>query len=182
MRVDASFSVSRAKAEHESECPEIGPICAVRNEPPQRHETTLWITEMRLLVEYGLVSHLALQGVLPVRLIDTRTVFTDLQGNELDLDYQNIHHRDQTLVGFGDPQLLLHTGFGFAPLHIGGRAGVSIPIGKTEPDPYRLGAEGLPHQHLQFGTGTFDPLLGIDLALDFSSWSIASFGSAQIPI
>jgi thiol-disulfide isomerase/thioredoxin len=182
MRVDVAFSVSRAQASHESECPDIGPICAVRDEPPQRHESTLWIAETRILAEYGLASNLAVQAVLPFRLIGTKTTFTDLAGATLDLDYENIHHQDETLFGVGDPQLLLHTGFLLAPFRFGARAGLSFPLGETVPDPYDLGDRGLPHEHLQFGTGTFDPLIGADVALEFSSWSLAIFGHAQIPI
>lgn len=182
LRLDVAISVSRAEAQHESVCPDIGPICAVRNEPPQRHETTLWILETRLLAEYGLLPNLALQGVLPIRLIDTRTVFTDLAGQPIVLDYENIHHRSETLLKAGDLQILLHSGLKLDAVSLGGRLGLSLPFGATVPDPYRLGEEGLSHEHLQFGTGTVDPILGADLSINFDVWALAGFANAQTPL
>jgi hypothetical protein len=35
--LDLDVAVSHADAEHESSCPDIGPICQVRAEPPQEH-------------------------------------------------------------------------------------------------------------------------------------------------
>lgn len=40
--------------------------------------------------------------------------------------------------------------------------GVSLPTGRTEEDPWALGAQGLRHQHIQFGTGTVDPVVRLD--------------------
>lgn len=37
--------------------------------------------------------------------------------------------------------------------------GVSLPFGQTERDPFKAGDEGREHLHIQFGTGTVDPLL-----------------------
>jgi len=174
--------VSRAVAVHDEECPDIGPICQVRAEPPQQHHTTLWIAEMRLLAEYGIAPHFALQAMVPFRLVDTRTQFTDLSGHPITLDYENIHHRDGTLVGFGDMQAWMHHGWNLGELLVTEKIGVSIPTGGVEPDPFVLGEEGLPHQHIQFGTGTFDPLIGLSLAHDFGSWQLSGWGQAQIPL
>jgi hypothetical protein len=40
------------------------------------------------------------------------------------------------------------------------RGGVTVPLGRTEENPFALGREGRSHQHIQFGTGTWDPLAG----------------------
>ncbi|HYM80331.1 MAG TPA: hypothetical protein VEY91_02845 [Candidatus Limnocylindria bacterium] len=48
----------------------------------------------------------------------------------------------------------------------GARAGVSIPLGDTEVNPFELGRRGLRHQHVQFGSGTWDPVLGAGIARD----------------
>jgi thiol-disulfide isomerase/thioredoxin len=182
LRLDLALGVSRAVAVHDEECPDIGPICQVRNEPPQQHHTTLWIAELRLLAEYGIAPHFALQALVPFRLVDTRTQFTDLAGNPITLDYENIHHHDATLVGFGDVQLWAHHGWRLGELLISEKVGVSIPTGGVELNPYRLGDEGLPHQHILFGTGTFDPLFGLTLAQDFGSWQLSAWAQAQIPV
>ncbi len=167
---------------HDEACPDIGPICAVRAEPPQRHHTTLLATDVRLFAEYGLVPGLALQALLPLRIIGTKTAYTDLLDHPITLDYQNIHHRDETLAGLGDPQLLLHKALRLGGVAIGARAGVSIPLGVVHDDPYRLTAEGLPHEHIQLGTGTLDPVLALDASLSARGFTVAAFAGLQAPL
>ena len=43
--------------------------------------------------------------------------------------------------------------------------GTTLPTGKTEEDPFELGDSGLKHLHIQFGTGTFDPLLELNYSM-----------------
>ncbi len=182
LRLDLAIDVSRAQAEHESSCPEIGPICAVRAEPPQNHHTTFWLTDFRLLAEYGLVPQLAVQATLPLRLIDTQTRYSDLSGNPLELDYPDIHHRNQTLVGLGDVQLALHGATRVGGLELGARLGASLPTGQVHPNPFELGERGLTHEHIQLGTGTVDPVLSLDIAKAFNAWSLGGFAQAQVPL
>ncbi len=49
-------------------------------------------------------------------------------------------------------------------------------------DPYRLGHEGKPHEHIQLGTGTFDPVLGLDASRTFSGLTLSVFGQTQYPL
>ena len=181
LRLDAELNLSRAEAQHDESCPEIGPICLVRDEPPQQHHTTVWLAEARLLGEYGLTPHLALQATVPFRLMSTSTRFTDLAGNTLKLDYTNIHHHDEVLAGLGDIQLAMHGGWKLGGFNLGARLGMSLPTGKIQPNPYKLGDLGESHEHVQFGTGTFDPLLGVDLSRDFGPFSVGAFGFSQLP-
>jgi hypothetical protein len=74
------------------------------------------------------------------------------------------HHGTRRLSGIADPSVLFtwkggdvlgeDTGFAVA-------FGTSVPLGETEEDPFVAGDLGLPHEHVQFGTGTFDPLLEV---------------------
>ena len=182
LRLDFTLGASRAEAVHESDCPEIGPICAARAEPPQLHDTTLWAADARLVAELGLAPDLALQASLPFRVVDTRTVFENLAGQAIQLDYQSIHHRNETLEGFGDPQLLLHVAANALGVALGWRAGVSVPLGVVHDDPFRLGDLGLPHEHVQFGTGTFDPVVALDASRALGPVTLAAFGQAQWPL
>src|SRR5258706_4887615 len=78
-------------------------------------------------------------------------------GTPFDNPEGDLHHRNETLEGPGDLELIAHYrtgGWRFS-------AGWSIPTGKTEPNPYVLGDLGLKHEHIQFGSGTFDPLLRV---------------------
>ena len=173
---------ARVYSQNQVACPDIGPICLVRDEPPQLQKTTVWVTELRLLAEYGLISGLGVQGVLPLKLVDRRTVRSDLSGNQLTLDYEDIHQPDRTIAGLGDAQLYLHGALAPLGLQLGWRAGVSFPLGEVGPNPEEREAHGLTHEHVQFGTGTFDPVLGMDLSRSFGSWSLAGFAHAQVPI
>ncbi|NNF08273.1 MAG: hypothetical protein HKN21_16040 [Candidatus Eisenbacteria bacterium] len=84
-----------------------------------------------------------------------------------------LHHRDETYQGIGDLSLLVSRQFvgifdnqDIFELSVG----TSVPTGKTEEDPLLAGREGRRHLHIQFGNGTFDPLLE------------ASYGRPVIPM
>lgn len=182
MRLDAALSLTRSVAEHEADCPEIGPICQARAEPPQRHHSVLWVGELRLLAEVGLTPGWSLQAGLPLRLVDARTTYTDLAGRPVTLDYPSIHHVDGARTGPGDGQLYVKRTGRLGPLLYGVRAGASLPIGKVNEDPYALGDEGLPHEHIQFGTGTWDPMLGADGSLGLGAVQLSAFAWGQAPV
>ena len=100
---------------------------------------------------------------------------TSPRDREAILANQDIHHRDETYRGFSDFSLLFsHRRLGILrdSDYLVGSLGSSIPIGKTEENPFSLGDAGLEHLHIQFGTGTFNPLAelhyGTPLFGDFS--------------
>lgn len=148
----------------------------------ERHHTTILATDVRLFGEYGLLPNLAIQAVLPVRIIGTRTRYTDLSDRPITLAAPSIHHRNETLAGLGDAQVLLHRGFKLAGVSLGARAGVSIPLGEVHEDPYRLADLGLPHEHIQFGTGTWDPVVSLDASGAAGAFTVSAFGALQAPL
>ena len=87
---------------HETHCPEIGPICEVRDEPPHLHDLSIHTSELRLTGEYGLLDHLSAEVQIPLRLTVNRIVYRRLDGTELQPSYPNIHHRNETLFGIGE--------------------------------------------------------------------------------
>lgn len=97
-----------------------------------------------------------------------------------------IHHRNETYQGLSDLKLLVaHWRPDFlrrdSALELA--VGTSIPIGRTEADPLKAGDEGKEHLHIQFGTGTFDPLLEIYYAMPLPhSWVLRGFGLGHFPI
>lgn len=97
--------------------------------------------------------------------------FEDLERRPLQLANGSLHHRNETLVRPGDPWLLLHASRAVGPWSLAARAGVSIPLGRTEENPFARGRLGVPHQHLQFGTGTFDPLVGAAAGRRLGEWN-----------
>ena len=83
--------------------------------------------------------------------------YTTLDGAPYTPPYGDIHHRTETLRGISDPSLDLQLAAGDAWILA---AGTTLPFGHIVPDPIVLGAEGKTHEHIQFGSGTFEPRLG----------------------
>jgi hypothetical protein len=163
---------------HSEACPEIGPICEQRAEPPQIHDQRFYVGELRPVAAIGITNVLAAELQLPLRLVRTTVVFRRLDGTAFQPDYQNIHHRNETLYGFADPWLLGRGTWSFNDFSITARAGLGLPLGSTEEDPFARGRAGLPHQHIQFGTGTLYPVLAADVSHDLGRLRLS--GYAQV--
>ena len=163
--VALNLTATTMRVVHSEDCPEIGPICNQRAEPPQLHDQRFYVGELRPVIGVGLTKVFGAELQAPLRLVNTTIVFRRLDGTAFDPDYQNIHHRNETLFGFADPWLLGRGTWSLDRLTVTGRAGVGLPLGSTEQDPFARGRAGLSHQHIQFGTGTFYPVLAVDAGL-----------------
>lgn len=91
---------------------------------------------------------------------------------------RDIHHRNETYTGLSDFRFLIaHRINGV--LGKNGRLdiaiGSSLPVGKTEGNPLTAGERGQKHMHIQFGTGTFDPLLELHYATFLSDKTSLAF-------
>ncbi len=167
---------------HSEHCPEIGPICAERDEPPQLHDQDFQVGEIRPVAEVGITHWLSASLELPLRITRTRIVFRRLDGTAFTPDYENIHHRNETLTGLADPWLSGRAAWRLGEWSFAGRAGVTLPLGRTEPDPFALGRDGMPHQHIQYGTGTFNPLLGLELSRRLGIVQLSSYAQAFLSL
>ncbi|MBM7116311.1 hypothetical protein [Archangium primigenium] len=165
---------------HSEHCPDIGPICREREEPPQLHDQMLYAGELRPMLEVGLTEHLGLEVQVPLRLTRTTILFRRLDGTLFAPDYANIHHRNETLMGVGDPWLSGRGAGSPGGVALVGRVGVSLPVGRIEANPFDLGRRGLTHQHIQFGTGTFNPVLSVDAARSLGRFRLQAYGQAQL--
>ncbi len=99
---------------------------------------------------------------------------------------QEIHHDSRTLKGLGDAKLL----FSHRVLSLLNETdgldiafGTSLPTGATEEDPFKAGDDGLKHEHVQFGTGTLDPILELYYTAPLSpSFTLGAFGLGRFPL
>jgi hypothetical protein len=123
---------------------------------------------------------MAVELLVPFRVVVDRVHYEDLARHPYTPPNPDLHHRDETLSGIADPQLALHLGHQGATWSTGGKIGISIPIGRTEPNPFELGRQGLWHQHIQFGTGTWDPVLGFGVARSFGELSVEASAAARL--
>ncbi|MFP2926465.1 hypothetical protein ACLESO_14840 [Pyxidicoccus sp. 3LG] len=180
--VSLALLATSVRVVHESYCPDIGPICNERDEPPQLHDQRFSLGELRARVEYGLTDTWGLELQLPLRLNSTTVQFRRLDGTPVTLDYVNIHHRDETLFGLGDAWLRARYAFGLGDVGLVARAGLTVPVGGTVENPFALGDAGLEHQHVQFGTGTVQPLLALEAERRWDGWSARAWGQAQLSL
>lgn len=118
-------------------------------------------------LKYQLNQHLRLEAVVPYEIKDLDANIGGLENIEDPeierkvLLYQQIHHRDDTYQGFSDFDFLLaYSSHGIIRQHdmFTAKFGTTLPVGKTEKDPWILGDNGMEHLHIQFGTGTFNPI------------------------
>jgi hypothetical protein len=165
-RLDLRLGTSTlfATSSHLAECPDLGPECNGPVAPvPYNHHVDLFMTEVSIDAAYGVTSWLAAEARFGLRVVDISPSYTEVDGTAKSVP-DDIHHHDETLVGPSDPWLVARLGAAKGKLVTSARFGLSFPIGRTEPDPYKLGAEGKSHEHSQFGTGTFVPIVGLGLS------------------
>jgi len=154
---------------------------------PSRHIITLDWYRIELLAALALSPCLDLEFGMPYDIKDQRVRYALPDGMPYDNPIGPFHHRTETLEGPGDLRLLANFRVrSILPpndiLHIG--AGFTIPTGKTENKPLFPGDPGplYVHQHIQFGTGTVDPLLRLGYRLQPDWWGIEFSAGAQIPL
>jgi thiol-disulfide isomerase/thioredoxin len=139
------------------------------------HHQDILNTELRLSGEYGVRPWLAIGAVVPLRIFKTSIRYADENGQTVAIDNPFIHHHNETLVGPSDPSLIARAATRAGGVTFGARLGLSFPLGRTEEDPFALGDLGQAHEHSQFGTGTFQPIAGIDLSRSFGPVRVDAF-------
>jgi hypothetical protein len=147
-----------------------------------RHSTRSLFGDATLDASLGVAKRWAIEASLPMRGVQQTTTYTGASGEILP-GFVSIHHQDGALAGVGDVALLGRwravAPDRTLPLRLDLRAGVTLPTGGIEPDPEQLGREGKAHQHLFFGSGTVDPVLGFDAGYDLQNLRIVGYGQAR---
>ncbi|MGB0637704.1 MAG: hypothetical protein ACPGTU_00125 [Myxococcota bacterium] len=109
--------------------------------------------------------------------------YRDKQGNAYVPDYGNIHHRNETISGFGDGKLeLKYLKQTSTQWTLGGGVGSMLPLGKTEENPYQLAKESKEHQHVQMGAGTWDPVLSFTAVWMDDTWGMQINADGRLPL
>ena len=139
-------------------------------------------SELRFVVSRGFSSRFGVEAMLPLRASSGTIHFQDAERRPLELADGSIHHRNETLLGPSDPWLLGHAARSKGAFTFALRAGVAVPLGRTEANPFELGRRGLTHQHVQFGTGTWDPLLGLGVGRPAGRVNWSLMGLARLVV
>ncbi|MEE2779860.1 MAG: hypothetical protein VYE15_04995 [Myxococcota bacterium] len=141
----------------------------------QRHVLDFNLFIAQLSGTYGLTDWLTLGLELPIRATTVSADFLNTVGDDIP-QFQSIHHRDETLTGLADPTVNTQWYLPLdklAPiLSASVTLGLSLPVGRTEPDPFLLGKLGKRHQHIFYGTGTMDPLAALRVQADLGAVSL----------
>lgn len=150
---------------------------------PRMHDQYFDVFEARIRADYGLSNRFGIQLDLPVKVTRTRITYRHLDGTPFVPESPGIHHRNETLAGLGDPQLRGRFSTLAAGAHITMAAGMSFPVGSTEPNPFAAGKRGEAHQHVQLGTGTFNPIARIEVSRAISDDArVRGFGAAKLSL
>lgn len=182
-RVGLSMTGSYVGATH-SVAPEQREPGVPLSGQPDLHGLHVGLLQWDLDAQAGVHRRFAFEFLLPVRTTIIEASF--YQGDRELPGFQSIHHRDETLAGIGDVVLGGRTGL-VLPTDVPRwtlalRTGLSLPTGHTEPNPFVLGAHGKPHQHMFFGTGTLDPVIGSDTNVAFDRWALVGWTVAKLPL
>ncbi len=159
--------------------------------PLHEHIVSLDFWRTELAVEYNLATNWSVWLRVPYDIKDqTATVrfveFATPEEQAAILRNRDIHHRTETYIGFSDFRLFAarrihHLLFPSSRLDLAW--GVSLPVGATEEDPLVAGGNGEEHLHIQFGTGTFDPLFELHYTLALSRYlSFALFSMNRLSL
>ncbi len=140
------------------------------DEQPTLHAVDYTIVDTVVAARYAITEVVGVALQVPVRVRIVEAALIDELGNELDID--SIHHRDETVSGLGDLELDATFSTSWEEVSVRAYLGASLPTGSTEPDPFELGEQGEPHQHLFLGTGTVDPRAGVQGALHFDGFDV----------
>ena len=132
----------------------------------------------------GLGKGFQLSFQLPLDLKDSKINYLLPSGAEYEPPYGNFHHRNETLFGPGDLQLMARWNGAIpgTPLLLGVGLGAAFPTGKTEEDPFAAAALEQDHQHLQFGNGTVDPMAAVLLVLRGRDLGLLALVNGRFPV
>jgi hypothetical protein len=178
-RLGASLTGTTVHVVHEAGCADLNACDELPVQQTYLHDQHLYPVELRISAEYGISELWGVELQLPFRAVTTTIHYTTPDGADYEPEDPGVHHRDETVIGPVDPWLLARVGDTFSEWWLAARPGVSIPLGRTEENPFALGDRGVRHQHIQLGTGTFDPVLILEAARKLEAWDFALFAQGQ---
>jgi hypothetical protein len=170
-------SIVPLSVSHIEGCPDLGPACSSAVPPtPYYHHVDELVSETAVDASLAITPWFGLDTRWSVRIVDVSPSYSELDGAPKSVP-DDIHHHDETIGGVTDPWLLARFAAVTGSFVSVGRLGLSLPLGKTVEDPYRLSRRGLWHEHVQVGTGTVVPIVGLSLAYTVAPVTIGLGGT-----
>jgi hypothetical protein len=178
-RLGATVTGTTVHVVHQAGCADPSSCAEVPVQPLHLHDQRLYPMELRLSGEYAMSRTLGLELQTPLRVVTTSVSYTTPDGQPYEPLDAGVHHRDEVVWGPADFWLLLRVGTLLDEWWVAARPGVSLPTGSTSEDPFELGDRGQRHQHIQLGSGTFDPLLVLEASRAFEGVTLEAYAQGQ---
>jgi hypothetical protein len=149
-----------------------------------QHVLAYVLLELDTRLALTLGDHFTLESLVPVEIAAVNARFVDEQGNRIE-GLDEGHHRG-TIVALGDPQVsgrvrIVGTDEASAVI-VDVRFGLALPLGTVETNPFRAGARGESHEHIFFGRGTLDPLLGVQASLPVDDLRVFGYAWTRLSL
>ncbi len=182
LRISVNLAATAANVIHSAGCSDLENCDETPVQPLHNHEQWIVPTELRMNGEYGITKSWGLEAQIPYRVVYTDVSYSSANGRNYTPINVGIHHREEALAGFGDPLVFLRWSTESKGALLSVKAGSTLPVGQTEENPFRLGDLNQEHQHIQFGTGTFNPAFALDVFFPMGTHSITGFFQAEIAL
>lgn len=141
---------------------------------PERYELGVTLLSWDFWAQIGLHRRFAVEVFVPTR------------ANVVRSNRDGLHHRDEVVSGVGDIVVAGRIGLvrpdDVARWNLDLRLGISQPTARTRPNPFERAAAGLSAQHMFFGSGTFDPIVGLETQVVFDRFQLVGWAQAKIPL
>lgn len=174
---------TEVRIRHVAVCPEVDPLlCAEQEIPEHWHDQRILWFRLDPTLNVGLGGGWQIAASVPFDLRDVNVVYETSDGAHFDPPYDDIHHRTETIAGLTDGTLVAKRYVSIGKAIVGVGLGTTLPFGKTEEDPYTLTEQGLLHQHMQLGTGTFVPMASFEGVLEGPRWGGVGWVTGRLPL
>ncbi len=175
LQLGTTFGITMVDVVHESGCLDVTNCNETFQQPLYLHDQRLIPAQLSIQGDMAVNKILSFGLRIPARMVGSSIDYTTPEGNPYQPLDEGIHHRNEIVTGLGDIESVMHLRGELKGYLLSGRFGFSLPTGKTEPNPFELGEQGKSHQHIQFGNGTFDPLIGIDVSKFVGLWIFIAY-------
>lgn len=182
VNISVSAQTTVVNVSHPAGCQDLADCPVVPVQEEHTHELLVVPLEVTPAISWAVRDRVALELEAPLRMVALRADYETPDGDPFSPIDAGVHHRDETLFGLADMRLGVRTALQVGTWWLNVRPGLTLPTGRTEEDPFALGEQGLRHQHVQFGNGTFDPTLGIDVTRGTARGQFSFYGTSQVSL
>ncbi len=151
----------------------VSPTGKVVDVPLHRHHVALSTYRIDVGLHSLLNDQWTLQANVPYAVKDQEASIewidpVTTEDKQAILRSRDIHHRNETYTGLANSDVFL--GYKMRSLVKTGdilfaQLGTTVHTGRTEENLWKLGDAGIEHLHIQFGTGTFNPIANLRYTL-----------------